>query len=296
MPTSDERQAAEAPNQHHKVIPSSGLAPTLAAAILPERVGNSRTSLEAQSDAMGDGQLAYAVCNAAKRRPICLSERALRNRKTHRRVVEQTVSDEMLLKHVADGDKAAMHIIFARHRAKVFRFIQRIVRNPTIADDIVSQVFLDVWRSANTFEGRARVSTWLLTIARFNAMSFLRKRTYDSIDQKSALEVADPGDTPEATLDRKETDDLLRASMNKLSPPHREIVDLFYYREKSVVEISEIVGIPRATAKSRLFYARKQLAIILVGAGFDAAAIRTSVNEKAKARSPRGLHQDVRAG
>lgn len=300
MSTSEGRQGAEAPtilpNQPQKEIPSSGLEPTLAATILPERVGKSRTSLEARSDAMGDGQLVYAVYNAAEPQPMYPSGRASRNRKADRRIIEETVSDEMLLKHVAEGDKAAMHIIFARHRAKVFRLIQRIVRNPAIADDIVSQVFLDVWRSANRFESRARVSTWLLSIARFRTMSFLRKRTHDSIDQNSVLEVADAGDTPEVTLDRKETNGLLRASMNKLSPPHREIIDLFYYREKSVVEMSEIVGIPKATAKSRLFYARKQLARILVSAGFDAAAIRTSVNKKRKARSSRGLHQDIRVG
>jgi RNA polymerase sigma-70 factor (ECF subfamily) len=300
MFTSEGRQGAEAPtilqNQRRKEIPSSGLEPTLAVAILPARVGTSRKSPEAQSDAVGDGQLVYAVYNAAEPQPMYLSGRASRDRKTDRRIIAETVSDEMLLKHVAEGDKAAMHIIFARHRAKVFRFIQRMVRNPTIADDIVSQVFLDVWRSANRFESRARVSTWLLSIARFRTMSFLRKRTHDGIDQGSVLEVADAGDTPEVTLDRKETNDLLRASMNRLSPPHREIIDLFYYREKSVVELSEIVGIPKATAKSRLFYARKQLARILVSAGFDAAAIRTSVDKKTKAKLSRGLHQDIRAG
>ena len=73
------------------------------------------------------------------------------------RFVEENVSDELLLKNVAEGDKAAMHVMFIRHREKVFRFIQRIVRNPAIADDLVSQVFLAVWQSANRFQNRSRV-------------------------------------------------------------------------------------------------------------------------------------------
>ena len=127
-------------------------------------------------------------------------------------------------------------------------------------------------------------------------MSFLRKRTHISLDQSGVLEVADAGETPEVILDRKETNDILRASMNKLPPPHREIIELFYYREKSIVEVSEIVGISKATAKSRLFYARKRLARILVNAGFDAAAIRTSVDNKTKAGSSRGLQHAIRVG
>jgi RNA polymerase sigma-70 factor (ECF subfamily) len=179
----------------------------------------------------------------------------------------------MLLKNVADGDKAAMHIIFARHRKRVFQFIQRMVRNPSIVDDLVNQVFLDVWRSANRFESRARVSTWLFSIARFNAINSRRERTHEGIgiDQDEALGIVDDWETPDIALDRKETQGILRACIDKLSPAHREIIDLFYYRENSVAEISGIIGIPQATVKSRIFYARKQLARILVGAGFDGA-------------------------
>ena len=78
-------------------------------------------------------------------------------------------------------------------------------------------------------------------------------------------------------LDRKETENILRSCIEKLSPAHREIIDLFYYRENSTAEVSEMIGIPQATVKSRIFYARKRLASILVSAGFDAAAARTNV-------------------
>jgi RNA polymerase sigma-70 factor (ECF subfamily) len=191
-----------------------------------------------------------------------------------RRFAEEDVSDEMLLQGVANGDKASMHIMFARHRARVFRFIHRIVRNPVIVDDIVSQVFLDVWRSASRFEQRSRVSTWLLSIARFKAISFLKERRHETIDQDDVLAIADTAETPDAAVDRRQASGILRACLADLSPAHREIIELFYYSDKSIPEVSEIVGIPLATVKSRMFYARKQLARILVSAGFKTATVR----------------------
>src|SRR5262249_97243 len=157
---------------------------------------------------------------------------------------KEDVSDEMLLKHVAGGDKAAMHILFARHRTRVFRFIQRMVRNSSIADDLVSQVFLDVWRSANRFECRPKLSPCLLAIARFKALSSLRRRGCENVGQEDVHGSADAGETPEAALDRKERSGILRACIDRLSPAHREIIDLFYYHEKSIAEVSELIGIP----------------------------------------------------
>src|ERR1700733_15147193 len=81
-------------------------------------------------------------------------------------IAAQATSDEMLLESIADGGRTAMHILYSRHNVRVFRFVLRIVRDTTMAEDLVSQVFLDVWRTASQFEGRSQVSTWLLSIAR----------------------------------------------------------------------------------------------------------------------------------
>ena len=236
----------------------------------PNAVGGCPKPLWGLSSTVSDDGLAYAVCRTWEPEPGHVS----RDRTMDQRLVQEDVCDEMLLKNVAEGDKAAMHIIFARHRERVWRFIQRRVRNPAIVEDLVNQVFLDVWRSANRFEGRARVATWLLAIARFKAINSRRERTHETIDHDDALGIVDVGDTPDMALARKQTEVILRACIDKLSPAHREIIDLFYYRENSVAEISGIVGIPQATVKSRIFYARKQLARILVEAGFDAEAAR----------------------
>jgi len=279
MPESERRQGAERPTvspNRRQEIPSSGPEATLATAIQPDCAGISRMSLEPQSDAMGDGQLVYAVSNVNES--------------------EETVSDQLLLKRVAEGHKAAMHIMFARHRLRVFRFFHRMVRNAEIAEDLASQAFLDAWRSANRFEHHARVSAWLLSIARLKALGSLRARAHEGIDQADVAGIVDAAATPEAALDRKTTNAILRSCINRLSPAQREIIDLVCYRKKSVVEAGAIIGIPHATAKSRVFYARKQLARMLVAAGFEAAVVQKKIGETRERGPSRGLHLELGPG
>src|SRR3984885_3530762 len=136
----------------------------------------------------------------------------------------QATSDEMLLESIAEGSRTAMHILYSRHNVRVFRFVLRIVRDTTMAEDLTSQVFLDVWRTASQFEGRSQVSTWLLSIARFKALTSLRQRRFEDIDQEEVREIADDSDTPETSLDRSNTSQILRACVAKLSPATREII------------------------------------------------------------------------
>jgi RNA polymerase sigma-70 factor (ECF subfamily) len=121
-------------------------------------------------------------------------------------------------------------------------------------------VFLDVWRQAARFECRSSVSTWLLSIARHKALSARRRRTDAELDEKIEATVADTANDPEAALQEKHRGELLRQALTRLSPEHREIIDLVYYHEKSVEECAQVLGIPAATVKTRMFYARKKLA------------------------------------
>jgi RNA polymerase sigma-70 factor (ECF subfamily) len=151
----------------------------------------------------------------------------------------------------------------------VFRFGFRLVRDEQVAEDLISEVFLDVWRQAGKFEGRSAVSTWLLAITRFKALSALRRRKEAELDDEAANAIEDTSDDPEVAVQKKDKSGALRKCLTALSPEHREIVDLVYYHEKSVEEVAEIVGIPENTVKTRLFYARKKLADLLKAAGVE---------------------------
>jgi RNA polymerase sigma-70 factor, ECF subfamily len=181
----------------------------------------------------------------------------------------QTTSDEVLIARIAGGDRLAMQVLFARHHVRVYRFVLRLVRNEATAEDLISEIFLDVWRQAGKFEGRSAVSTWLLGIARFKALSALRRRQDDALDDETAERIEDQADDPETALAKKDKGAVLRQCLSGLSAEHREVIDLVYYHEKSVEEVAAITGIPEATVKTRMFYARKKLSELLKQQGID---------------------------
>jgi RNA polymerase sigma-70 factor (ECF subfamily) len=182
------------------------------------------------------------------------------------------VSDEMLIGQIAAGDKAAMRALFARHQVKVYRFVLRIVRDAALAEDAVSETFIDAWRHAGRYEGRASVSTWLLGIARHRALTAARRRPTESLDCDAARNAVDPARDPETELGRKDTGAVIRGALAALSREHAEIIDLVYYQEKTIREIVDILGIPENTVKTRMFYARKRLAALVAAEGIDRAA------------------------
>jgi RNA polymerase sigma-70 factor (ECF subfamily) len=178
-------------------------------------------------------------------------------------------SDRALVGKVAAGDRAAVRLLFMRHHAKVYRFVARQTGSESMADDIANEVFLELWRQAPKFEGRSEVSTWLLGIARFKALSVLRKRRENPLDEDTAALVADEADTPEVTAMKEDKAAALRRCVNALSNEHRPVVDLAYYHGKSISEVAVILSIPEATVKTRMFYARRKLGEALKAAGHD---------------------------
>jgi RNA polymerase sigma-70 factor, ECF subfamily len=181
----------------------------------------------------------------------------------------QTTSDEVLIANIAGGDRRAMEVLFARYRVRVYRFVLRMVRNDAVAEDLNSDVFLEIWRHAGTFEGRSAVSTWIFSIARFKALTVLQRRPEEELDEEKADTIEDHTDDPEVALAKKDKAAALQRCLLKLSAEHREIVTLVYYQHKSVEEVAGIVGIPEATVKTRMFYARKKLSEFLNEQGIE---------------------------
>jgi RNA polymerase sigma-70 factor, ECF subfamily len=185
----------------------------------------------------------------------------------------QDTSDEALVAAVAQGDKRALQVLFGRHNVRVYRFVLRILNDEAAAEDMVSEVFFDVWRQAERFERRSQVSTWLLAIARNKALSVLRRRSTEELDEEVAEFIEDPSDNPEVSMQKKQQSSVLRDCLTQLSPAHREIVDLVYYHEKSVEEVAEIVGVPTSTVKTRMFYARKRIGELMTEKGLTRESI-----------------------
>jgi RNA polymerase sigma-70 factor, ECF subfamily len=168
-----------------------------------------------------------------------------------------SASDETLMRCIARRDERA--ILFARYHRRVFLFILRVVRDGTLAEDVVSDVFLDVWRKAETFKGQSSVPTWLLAIARNKALTAVARRSEVGLDEEMAATLVDP----ERALEEKDRSEVLGQCLAQLSPEHGQIISLVYYREKSIREAAEIVGVPEPTVKTRMFYARRRIAELM---------------------------------
>ena len=177
-------------------------------------------------------------------------------------------SDAALIAKVATGNRLAMQVLFARHHARVYRFIFRLLGSEAAAEDLTSEVFLGVWRHAHRFEARSSVTTWLLAIARYKALAELRRRPELACDE-AAAQTSDPADDPEATFAIKHRGEIVRDCLGRLSRRHREVIDLVYYHEKKVEEVAQIIGVPASTVKTRMFYARQRMGELLEGAGYS---------------------------
>lgn len=181
----------------------------------------------------------------------------------------QADNDRELIKRIASQDQGAVQVLFARYNVRIYRFVLRLVRNDAIAEELTNEVFLDIWRQAGRYEGRSAVSTWILAIAHNKAVSLLRKKKDEGIDDEKLGFIEDDSDTPEVTAQKSSKGEVMRACIDKLSDEHREVIDLVYYHEKSVKEVSEITGVGESTVKTRMFYARKQLSEHMRDAGVD---------------------------
>jgi RNA polymerase sigma-70 factor (ECF subfamily) len=175
----------------------------------------------------------------------------------------ETCSDEALLARIADRDRLAMQTLFARHRTRLYRWLLRLVGNEAVAEDLLSDVFLDVWRQAAHFEARSSVATWLMSIARYKALSARRRRTDEPLTDGITEAITDPSDNPEAAFEKKSRGEVLRQAISNLSPEHSEVIDLVYYHGKTADEVARILHVPQATVKTRMFYARKRLATLV---------------------------------
>lgn len=177
-------------------------------------------------------------------------------------------SDEALLARVAARDRDAMQVLFGRHNVRVFRFVLNIVKDRTLAEEVTSDVFFNVWERAGQFERRSKASTWLLAVARNVALSARRRRRNES-ELDEARDIEDGAEGPEETAQAHSCSEMLRHCVEKLPISHRQVVDLVYYHDASVEEVAQILAIPSNTVKTRMFHARKKLSDMLLQAGVD---------------------------
>jgi len=178
-------------------------------------------------------------------------------------------TDEALLRAIARGDRHALGLLYTWHSKQVYRYILRMTRHEILAEDIVGDVFLQVWRQAGGVTASAQVSTWLLTIARDKALSALGHRCHERPDGPESGTIEPPQDDPDITAHDRNRGARIRTRLSQLSMAHREVVDLTYYHAKSIDEVAGIVGASASTVKTRMVHARRRMREFLETSGHD---------------------------
>ena len=204
--------------------------------------------------------------------PVLLSQSYLAKvlSRVGKRVWMSDEDDLLQLQKVADGDRQAIGVLYQRHHKRVFHFVRRFVTDPQLAEDVTNDVFIEVWQKADTFAGRSKVSSWVLGMARYKALSEVRKRKPVHSKSDEILEsLQDDADDPEMVSQKLDKGAAIKRCMASLSRDHRVILELIYYHEKSMEEVADILDIPKNTVKTRCFHARKQLSEKMVAQGLD---------------------------
>jgi RNA polymerase sigma-70 factor, ECF subfamily len=171
------------------------------------------------------------------------------------------------IRQIAQGDERAFERLFRCYAPRIFRFAMSYLNDPALAEEVVQETMIAVWKNAKDYKEQSQLSTWILGIARNKALDRARARQREpellrEIDRRASGRV-----TPEQIARRDSQAERVRSALEKLSPEHREVIMLAFYNELSYSEIAQILNCPEGTVKSRVYYAKEQLKRILSEGG-----------------------------
>ena len=174
----------------------------------------------------------------------------------------QDLPDSDLIKSCVPNNEEAFTILYQRYDKRVFQYLMTILNDATLAEEVLVEVMLAIWKGLHTFQGQSKVSTWIFGIAHHKAVDALRKVTSQQRGSIPLHDIIETAETHENPL-KKTQQNWMAAVINKglmtLSSDHREILHMAFYEELSYQEIGELLGIPVNTVKTRVYYAKQQL-------------------------------------
>ncbi len=171
------------------------------------------------------------------------------------------LSDQELMALVQGGDYSPASEIYDRYSARIYNFAFRFLKNAEAAEDATQEVFVKMLRHANQFQGDAKLSTWLFSIAANWCRDYLRKADNKAKENEDVLvTLPAPSDTsPERKLEQREDERRIQRALQQLTPEQREAILLSRYQGLSYAEIAQIAGCSEGAVKTRVFRAMETL-------------------------------------
>ncbi len=168
---------------------------------------------------------------------------------------------DRLLERVAHGERDALLALHDRLGPAMLAVALRVTRDRAVAEEVVQDALLAVWREASGFDrSRGSAASWLLTLVRNRAIDALRaRRRRTSLEDRSADEPPEATPTPEQHSSEAERAAAVRAALSRLRPELRAALELAYYSGRSHSEIAADLNVPLGTIKTRIATAVKSL-------------------------------------
>ncbi len=194
--------------------------------------------------------ISYAVSNAITEKrpwPIAMAE------------PEYNVE---LMRRIAAREDMALCELYAAYGQRLYAYALRLTNEPALAEDIVQDALVIVWRTAGRYRGEGRLAAWLLGIVHHTAIKAMRHRSIP-ISDEMVTGLPAPTDSPETQTQANQQAQWVRDGLQSLSPEHRAVLELVFYQGLSLDETAKVCNCPLGTVKSRLSYARQHLRGIL---------------------------------
>ena len=194
------------------------------------------------------------------------------------------ILDELNIVHRAQkGDAAAFGQLVEAYQGQVYRLALHMGLSPVDAEEAAQEAFIAAWKGLPRFRGDSRFSTWLYQLTTHAAIDLMRreKKYQNSADIEDTV-LVDAAESPQETMEKQETVDMVQAAMQTLSPKAREILLLRYQAELGYEEIGAVLGLPSGTVKSRINRAKAQLKEVLLKQGnfFGGDAVQETGEEE----------------
>lgn len=170
-------------------------------------------------------------------------------------------ADLELLRRYAAGDARAMDALVDHYAGTIYAFVYRFLPDPAVAEDLTQEVWLKVMRSAGSFEGRSRFSTWVFRVARNVCLDHLRRQkrrarvSREEGDPFALEDVQDAAPSPDERASQREQSERVLEAVAGLSEAQREVFLLREEANLSFREIADALDVSRDTVKSRMRYA-----------------------------------------
>ena len=179
------------------------------------------------------------------------------------------LADEDLMPLVQDGDARAFQAIFDRHADAAFSLAYRMCGRRAMAEDIVQEAFLSLWRSGGRYDrSRGSVRSWVLSVVRNRAIDQFRRetvRTGQDVNAEGIVERMPAADDTAVDAERRQDAAEVRAALDELPPDQRRVIELAYFGGFSHSQIADLLELPAGTVKGRMRLGLTKLRISLGG-------------------------------